>query len=216
MNITQRTCQWLMAATVLCVPACTALPNGHFSLFGYSTQPNYDTSIRTVFVPQFKNESFYKGLEVDLTRAIVREIEAKTPYRIVSCREDADTELTGKVINLTKSMLLSNQLNEIRQGQTILSVELVWQDLRPGNGGKVLSQPGSARPPDPFAPPPDPNAPPPPPVPMLLQATGSFEPELGGSLNASQIQLIDRLAVQIVSMMEIWDNTSGCVPITPP
>ena len=37
-----------------------------------------------------------QGLEFDLTRAVVREIEAKTPYKVVGADADADTELTGE------------------------------------------------------------------------------------------------------------------------
>jgi hypothetical protein len=191
------------------------LTNGHFSLFGYSTRPNYDTGIRTVYVPIFQNNTFYKGLEFRLTQALVREIETKTPYKVVNCREDADTELFGKIINFDKSVVLNNQLNEIRQGQTIMSVEVVWRDLRPGFNEAILSRQGPARPPDPFAPPPDLDAKHKPPHPLLVQSTATFEPELGGSLNAVQNQNIDRLAVQIVSMMEIWDDCIGCVPVAP-
>jgi len=204
---------WCLLAVFPFLPACTFQPNGHFKLFGYSTQPNYDTGIRTVYVPIFKNDTFYKGLEFDLTKAVIREIEGKTPYKVVNCRDDADTELCGKLINFNKLLVLNNQQNEIRQGQSVLSVELVWRDLRPGFGESVLSNRGPVRPPDPFAPPPDPNAPPRPVPPILIQALGNYEPELGGSLNASQIQVADRLAVQIVSMMEIWDDTIGCAPM---
>lgn len=215
MSLVQRACSILIAAAALVCPACTGLPNGHFSVFGYTTQPNYDTGIRTVWVPIFKNDTFYKELEFELTKSVIREIETKTPYKVVNCKEDADTELLGRIINFNKNVVLSNQLNEIREGQGILSVELVWRDLRPGFGEAVLSRQGPMQRPDPFAPPPDPNAPPPPVPPLLVQATGNFIPELGGSLNAAQIQIIDRLAVQIVSMMEIWDNTSCSVPIVP-
>lgn len=207
-------CGCLIAALTLSLPACTSLGDGHFSLFGYSTRPNYDTGIRTVYVPIFKNNTFYKDMEFDLTKAVIREIEAKTPYKIARCREDADTELLVKIVNYNKSVMLMNQLGEIRQGQTMLTCELVWRDLRPGYDENVLSKQGPARP-DPFAPPPDPNAPPKPPPPVLVQSVATFEPELGGSLNAAKIQNVDRLAVQIVSMMEIWDNTIGAEPIAP-
>lgn len=204
----------LAAAAAFCSPACNSLGDGHFSLFGYSTQPNYDTCIRTVYVPIFKNTTMYKNIEFDLTKAVIREIELKTPYKVVSCREDADTELLGKIINFNKSVMLMNQLGEIRQAQTMLTAELVWRDLRPGFEQSILSKQAPGRP-DPFAPPPDPNAPPLPPPPVLAQSVAMFEPELGGSLTSAQVQNVDRLAVQIVSMMEVWNDSSGAMPIGP-
>lgn len=214
--MSQRLCLCLLAAATLCLPACTQLEGGHFSLFGYSTRPNYDTGIRTVYVPIFKNETFYKNLEFELTKAVVREIEEKTPYKVVACREDADTELDGRIINFNKTVLITNQLNEIREGQAILSVQILWRDLRPGFGDSILSREGRVQPPDPLAPPPDPNAPPPPPTPILVQSVANYIPEVGGSLAAAQKQNFDRLAVQIVSMMEVWDDTVNAVPICLP
>jgi len=51
---------------------------------------------------------------------------------------------------------------------------------------------------------PPPGAPPvpPPPPPVLVQSIGGFIPELGQSLSTAQQQNVDRLAIQIVSMME--------------
>lgn len=184
----------LMAAAAALLPSCAG--DGQLNILGYSTAPNYDPSIRTVHVPIFQNLSFRQGLEFDLTRAVIREIEAKTPFKVVSGREGADTELTGKIIGRNKTLINFNQLGEIREAETTLSVEVVWRDLRPGHHGDVLSRP---QPPRPGEPPPPPGSAPPP---VLVQSLGSFIPELGGSLTTSEKQNVDRLAVQVVSMME--------------
>lgn len=184
----------LMAAVAAMLPSCAG--DGHVNILGYSTGPNYEPSIRTVHVPIFKNYTFRQGLEFDLTRAVIREIEAKTPFKVTSSREDADTELTGKIIGRNKTLINFNQLGEIREAESTLSVEMVWRDLRPGHHGDVLSRPQQLRPGEP---PPPPGSDPPP---VLVQSIGSFIPELGGSLTTSEKQNVDRLAVQIVSMME--------------
>ena len=75
-------------------------------------------------------------LEFDVTKALVREIEAKTPYKVVSCRESADTELKGTILSLTKSLLNRNQLNEVREAQTLMRVSIIWRDL---HTGEILS-----------------------------------------------------------------------------
>jgi len=176
--------------------------DGHFSLFGYTTAPPYDESIRTVYVPIFENRDFRRGLEFELTKAVVREIEGKTPYKVVNCRDQADTELSGKIVNRRKALINFNQVGEVREAEVALVVELQWRDLRPGHFGEFLSKTDQPTPKDQ-----DPLArlkkekdfkqht-------ILVQPTTTFIPELGGSVVSAEKQLIDRLAVQIVSMME--------------
>lgn len=172
--------------------------DGNFTLFGYSTAPNYDRSIRTVHVPIFQNITFRPGLEFRLTQAVIREIEAKTTFKVVSNANNADTELLGKIANRTKGIITSNQLGEIREGETTVAIELVWRDLRPGHVGEVLSRTAPLESDAPL----DLAGVPLPPPPIMVVTQGSFIPELGGSLYSAEQQAIDRLAVQIVSMME--------------
>src|SRR5947208_344009 len=89
----------LVGTLLFLLPACTS-DGKNFCVLGYTTQPNYDTSIHTVHVPIFKNDTLRRGLEFELTRAVVREIEAKTPYKVVSDCNHADTELTGTIVTL--------------------------------------------------------------------------------------------------------------------
>jgi hypothetical protein len=211
-----------MVLPILLVAGCAT--DGHFDLLGYTTRPTYDDCIRTVYVPIFENVSFRRGLEFDLTRAVIREIEAKTPYKVASCREAADTELRGKIINRNRSMILNNRLNEIREGEVALAVELTWLDLRPGHIGEVLTRPDVARGQmlrgrdnigrmglNPMAGPMMMEEPPRGaplvdkegnPLPVIVQPTATYVPELGGSVTSAEKQLVDRLAIQIVSMME--------------
>jgi hypothetical protein len=192
-KVSRRWLAFLLASVALVLPSCSS--DGHLDLFGYTSRPNYDLGIRTVSVPIFKNVSFRRGLEFDLTRAVIREIESKTPYKVVSAGCPADTELTGTIINLAKSTVNVNQLNEIRDSQTTLTVEIVWKDLRTG---EILSREKSGPSPDlpPGAPPP------PPPPPVRLTSVANLIPELGNSITTAEQQNVNRLAVQIVSMME--------------
>jgi hypothetical protein len=188
----------LLGGVALLLPSCTG--DGQICLFGYTSRPNYDTRFKTVYVPIFKNLSFRRGIEFDLTRAVIREIESKTPYKVVSNASQADTELTGTVVSLNKNVINVNPLNEVREAETVLTVLVAWRDLRTG---QILSQPRKAGelPPQPLNLPP--GAPLPPPPLVTVQSTGNYIPELGGTLITAQQQNIDRLAIQIVSMMEI-------------
>jgi hypothetical protein len=129
----------VLAALSLLLPACDS--TGNFTVLGYTTRPNYNPDIRTVRVPIFKNDTFYKGLEFDLTEALIREIELKTPYKVVPAWENADTELRGTIVAGTKSIVLLGPLGEPRDAETTLSVQIVWRDLRPGCLGDGLTNP---------------------------------------------------------------------------
>jgi hypothetical protein len=132
-----------LAAPVLCgvallAAACTT-PSGHFCFLGYSTQPNYDPNIHTVRVPIFRNRTYRQGLEFDLTREICHAIERDTPFRVVNgADEQADTELCGTIINLVRPTILASPVNEARNTEATMTVEVTWRDLRTG---EVLSRP---------------------------------------------------------------------------
>jgi hypothetical protein len=220
--------------------AASCQEGGHFTVLGYTSRPNYDLTIHTVRVPIFQNLTFRRGLEFQLTEAVIREIELKTPYKVVSANCDADTELTGKIFSYNKAVINRNQLNEVREAETTLAVEVTWKNLRtgeiisrppprpdgplpiipappppnllPGNTlnpvvpalpGAGLSIPGQPVPDSALPPgtPPPPGAPPRPP-PVLVQSIADFIPELGQSLATAYQDNVNRLAVQIVSMME--------------
>lgn len=217
---------------------------GHFTILGYTTRPNYDTCIKTIYVPIFQCtillDETRRQIPFDLTRAVIREIEAKTPYKVISDRSRADTELTGKVVALSKNLINRNQLNEIREAETVLTVGIVWKDLRSGEylsknrkAPNILATPGipaleipdfnAATQPPPIANPPPivPGAPPlipgalpgtpggpleppknPDAEPVLVTGLGDYIPELGQSTTTAYQQAINKLAIQIVSIME--------------
>lgn len=195
----------VVACGLVALAGCAG--DGHFSILGYTTRPNYDANIRTVYIPIFKNTTWQRGVEFDLHRAVVREIEQKTPYKVISDRDRADTELTGEITAYGKGLVNRNQLNEVREAEWGMTTEITWTDLRTG---EVLSQPkGGPRTPAP--PPLDPNNPPPPDArpkvrPVKISSVARMIPELGESQASAQQTLVNRLAVQVVSMMESpWD-----------
>jgi hypothetical protein len=136
------------AGLALLLPAC-ATWDGHFSILGYTTQPNYDLRFKSISVQVFKNHTPWTvtpapGMEMDLTRAVVREIELKTPYKVIPY--DADTELRGTIQIITKGLLNYNPLNEIREGEMTMVVELIWRDRRTGEVlTKAPRRPGAPR-----------------------------------------------------------------------
>ncbi len=236
----------LLALCGLLLPSCEW--DGNFTILGYSTRPNYDTKYKTVKVNIFKDPTLWAvmpvpGLEQELTKAIVREIEAKTPYKVV--QNNADTEISGTIKAFTQGVLNYNQLYEVREVETTLTAQVLWRDL---HTGQILTLPsrrfGQSLPDEALALPPtltpgaaadisplsatptspvtmpfasasnsSPNAPPTtvptaPGAPInplayqYVRSVGYYRPELGESISTAQQRNVDRMAVQIISMME--------------
>src|SRR5215207_9194014 len=71
---------------------------------GYHWSSVYRQDVRTVAVPIFTTRSFDRGVEFGLSEAVVKQIEATTPYKVVP-RERADTILEGQVVDVQVSTL---------------------------------------------------------------------------------------------------------------
>ena len=206
--------QFAPLAGLFSLAAVAGCRNGG-SILGYQigSRALYDENIKTVYVPMFHNRAFqttpYRGIEVDITQAVVREIGAKTPFKVISDPERADTELLGNVADIFKGLQNRTQQNTLREGEVVLSVDVLWRDLR---DGRVLSRPQRRNQPggpnNPIPPVFDPEVQPAPqPVdqggaPVRLVAAGRLLPELGETNASASKRAVDLLAVQIVSMME--------------
>ncbi len=190
----------LSLAGLACLSGCES--GGHFSLFGYTTQPTFDTTIRNVYVPMAQNVTYLRGIEKQLTEAVVSQI-GTSPYRVTSDRNRADTELVMKVIANRKTTINFNQLGEVREAELGLQIEVVWRDLRPGHEGDILSNPKRFDPKlDPL--PGEARAQAPAAVPLLVTPSATYVPELGGSTLSAHQMAVNRAARQIVNMMEVW------------
>jgi hypothetical protein len=217
-TLTRRRFLSLAAVAPLVAAGCRG---GGFRIFGYQAGADalYDQNIRTVYVPLFNNRAFqtapYRGFEVDVTQAVIREIGKTTTFRVTSDCNKADTELLGNVVSITKVLLNRNQQNQVREAELTVWVDVVWRDLRDGTilsnprarpvPGRVVPNPQIDAPPPPF----DPNVPVPPddkkldaPQPVRIIATGRMLPELGETNASAASRVQQQIAVQVVSMME--------------
>jgi hypothetical protein len=148
--------------------------------FGASTL--YPQDIQTVYVPVFESDSFRRNLAELLTEAIAKEIEGKTPYKVVGS-PNADSVLSGKITTDTKRVIIEDEYDYPRETQLNMSVEVRWVNRK----GDLVSQPSAI------------------PVPaelVTLSGDGMLVPEYGQSVATAQLQSIQRLATQIVSLME--------------
>jgi hypothetical protein len=149
---------------------------------GYSVGAPFSPEIRSVHVPTFKSGSNRRFLEYQLTEAVQKQIQQRSHFRLLK-DDEADTRLTGRIIDLRKSALGQTRNSDARELQVNLLVEVTWEDVR---SGKILAQQSVPLPPE-----------------MLqLAAQAEYAPEVGQSLATGDQTAINRLARNIVDMME--------------
>ncbi len=114
-------------ALVVSLVGCASDPRD-----GYSWSSAHDESVRTVHVPMFGNKTFFRGIEMELTDAIVKEIQANTPWRVVS-QGNADTVLSGTVTNSDLRAVSIGEGSGLVQEQGVeIVLEFAWRNNRTG------------------------------------------------------------------------------------
>ncbi len=165
-----------LAAALLAAlaPGCAAYRIGNGTL--------YAPDVTTVYVPMVESDSFRRGLGEMLTERLVKEIEEKTPYKVVSDPSSADSILAARLASDSKRVLVENQNDDPRVIEVAMYVTVNWHNRR----REPLAAPASI----------------PLPLELGVNQTAPMLPEAGGSISLQQQQAIARLAEQIVATME--------------
>jgi hypothetical protein len=145
-------------------------------------QSLYSPDIHTVYVPIFESRSFRRDLGERITEAVDKEIERRTPFKVVN-DPNADSVLTGRLVDERKSVLVPDLTGDPREVQVGFKVEVSWCDRR----GRMLRDVKSVPLPSEFT---------------DVNATANLVPEVGQSVASQQQEAIGRLAEQIVGLME--------------
>jgi hypothetical protein len=170
-------CRYRLTAVLLCAAAVTGCAG-----YQIGNQGLYPPDIQTVSVPIFASESFRRNFGERLTEAVVKEIELKTPLKVVNSG-GADSILYGRLTNDTKRVLIETRTDEPRETEVSLSVSISWVDRQ----GAILRQ----------------NEIPLPAEFTEFTQTASVVPEFGQSVATAHQTAIQRMAEQIVGSMEI-------------
>ncbi|HWE37233.1 MAG TPA: LptE family protein [Isosphaeraceae bacterium] len=145
---------------------------------GYSIRPPFDPNVRTIYVPIFRTtNTFRRDLNFQLTKAIIDEINRRTPYRVVNSYEQADAVLEGTLDIADKNIFVENPNNLPRQLQAILTVNARLYDNR------VPDEKFDK-------------------IPTTFTENVSFYPELGETTQLAYTKAINNIAAQIVGAME--------------
>lgn len=105
----------------------------HSTVGGYQWRSLYREDIRTVAVPIFTNRTFRRNLEFRLTDALIKQIEAHSPYKVVP-REQADTVLEGEIVSVNLYTVSNDPRSALPQEQLYtIVVDFTWKDQRNGH-----------------------------------------------------------------------------------
>ena len=120
-----KTC--LIWPVLLAVAGCTSDPYS-----GYSAMSVFPEGISSVSVPIFKNETFVRDVEFELTDALIKEIEARSPYKVMT-EARADTVLIGEIRKIELDQLSKSPLTGLSEEVIVsLTIDFEWKDLRTG------------------------------------------------------------------------------------
>lgn len=116
-------------ALLVLAPGCASNPNDGYTVGNSSA---YDDSIRTVYVPVFANSTFAKGLEFELTDAVVKEIQRVTPWKVTSSGL-ADTQLEATITDAELRRISTQRESGVTQEQAVqITVAFAFRDVRTG------------------------------------------------------------------------------------
>lgn len=149
---------------------------------GYVVGPANDPCISSVEVVTFKNDTFRRGIDQMLTEAVQKEIQKRSTIRLVK-GSDAQTRLTGRIVDFRKNVLGETKFDDGRELQTTLVVEVTWEDLR---AGRIITQQTVKMDADSVA----------------LATQADFAPEVGHSLATALNSSVQQTARHIVDMMD--------------
>jgi hypothetical protein len=122
----------ILPAAVAAVLICAAGGCGVGGIQGYSNEWLHPQDVGSVYVEMFDTRSFRRGYEFSLTSAICKNIESRTPYKIVSNRDTADTILSGQ-LTLGQGVLSNDRyMGRPLEREVVVRVVFTWKNLKTG------------------------------------------------------------------------------------
>jgi hypothetical protein len=151
---------------------------------GYSIRPPYSSSIKTVYVPIFKSMSFQRDVNFRLTELVQKEIQDRTPFKVVGSPDGADAMLEGTITYVDRNLYVENPQNLPRELQQQINIAVRFVNLRTGEE-KTKDIP-----------------------PVMVSEMAYFFPELGETSQLGSYKTMQKIVEQIVGMMEQpWEGT---------
>lgn len=171
-NISKR--RLIRAAIFSLLPLAAAT----FAGCGYTLRPPYDPGIRKVYVGMFKSQSFRRDMNIELTKMVQDEIRLRTPYMVVGTIEESDARLEGTITYVDKNVQVENPNNLPRHLLATMQATVTYIDNRSKTSTTKKTQP------------------------VVVGEMAPFYPEIGETASLGFEKAMQKMAKDIVSMME--------------
>jgi len=103
----------LTAMTLLPLNACSE----------YSSQSLTIDNAKTISVKMFDNQTFWRGLEFDLTEAVSKEVRSRSGLQLIRSKY-ADLVMTGNILEYSRPVVTEGSQDVVKEGsvQTVVRV----------------------------------------------------------------------------------------------
>jgi hypothetical protein len=98
---------------------------------GYAPANLHRGDIRSVYVEAFDNETFRRGLEVPLSRAVASEIKLRTSLALAP-RDEADSVLSGELVDFVQRTRIKSDKDNVLLQRVQAVVRFRWVDRLTG------------------------------------------------------------------------------------
>ncbi len=162
-----------VARLATCIPILAVMFGAGCAGYQFGNRSLYRTDLATIHVPLFRSQAMRLDLGEWLTEAVIKEIEMRTPYKVVN-DPLADSVLTGTLRSADDKQVVAENVNDEPRNLTYdTAVHVTWID----RSGRILMQ-------------------------SIVSLETDFVPEAGQSITTAKQKVIRRTAQQIVSQME--------------
>ena len=143
------------------------------SCVSFTKQSLFEAHRDEVYVPFFDNDTFYRGLELDLTERVVDEILSRPGLHLTN-KESAEVYISGRLTKVRRRVLSENPSQEVTSRNSSLTARIELIDAKTGKVFKTRT----------------------------ITQRGEFVPGLGESVEAAQNEAFVLLARDIVRLLE--------------
>ena len=117
----------LLCLAVFLASGCASDPSR-----GYSMDRPFDSEYRSIAVPIIENDTYFREVGFNLTDALVKEIQSRTPYKVTG-EGGADTVLKGRITDVNLRQLSKSRNSGLAEEMMYtVTINWEWTDLATG------------------------------------------------------------------------------------
>ena len=125
--------RWLHSLCILTTLALSSCAGYHIN----GNKPGHMTDVTKLYVPTFENNTLEPRLAVEMTNAVIKQLQASGTYQVVS-KDDADATLKGVIFTIDRSQWRSVRSNTLRTKELLARMKMNYTVQ--GNSGEVLTK----------------------------------------------------------------------------